>query len=222
MIYVFIFLALFFSLSLSTGGWLQSLIAFDRPPSLDTRRRITVATGPLYSSTKFIGNNFSSDTTLFPSMANRNMQQTGMPSSGSPQPAKHRADSPAVEQPTPNKDSPAPQPQQPQQQQSPPAAEHTEDAGNGGKEGPTEMTLDITSFRKPGEKTFTQRCRLFVGSLPLDIPEEEFTSMFAKYGKVNEVFINRERGFGFIRLVSSYIQLVLYLYLINLQFLPLI
>ncbi|KAG7241081.1 hypothetical protein INR49_026112 [Caranx melampygus] len=55
-------------------------------------------------------------------------------------------------------------------------------------------------FVQPGEKTFTQRCRLFVGSLPVDIPEEEFTSMFAKYGKVNEVFINRERGFGFIRL----------------------
>lgn len=63
------------------------------------------------------------------------------------------------------------------------------------------MTLDITSFRKPGEKTFTQRSRLFVGNLPVDISEEEFKNMFAKYGNVNEIFINRDRGFGFIRLV---------------------
>uniref|UniRef100_A0A3B4WLB2 Paraspeckle component 1 n=1 Tax=Seriola lalandi dorsalis TaxID=1841481 RepID=A0A3B4WLB2_SERLL len=128
-------------------------------------------------------------------MANRNMQQTNMQSSNSPQPAKRGADSPAVEQPPSNKGSPAP----PQQQQSP-AAEQAEEDGEGSGEGPAEMTLDITSFRKPGEKTFTQRCRLFVGSLPTDIPEEEFTNMFAKYGKVNEVFINRDRGFGFVRL----------------------
>lgn len=65
------------------------------------------------------------------------------------------------------------------------------------------MTLDLTNFRKPGEKTFTQRSRLFVGNLPVDIPEEEFKGMFSKYGDVNEVFINRERGFGFIRLVNN-------------------
>lgn len=65
------------------------------------------------------------------------------------------------------------------------------------------MTLNFTSFRKPGEKTFTQRSRLFVGNLPVDIPEEEFKNMFAKYGDVNEVFLNRERGFGFLRLVCA-------------------
>ncbi|XP_028820922.1 paraspeckle component 1-like isoform X2 [Denticeps clupeoides] len=63
-----------------------------------------------------------------------------------------------------------------------------------------EMTLDLKSFRKPGEKTFTQRCRLFVGNLPTDITEEDFKRLFAKYGEANEVFINRDRGFGFIRL----------------------
>ena len=130
-------------------------------------------------------------------MANRNMQQANMQSSNSPQPPKHGTDSPAPEQSPTNKDSPAPQ-----QQQSP-AAEQAEGAGEASEEGRSEMTLDITSFRKPGEKTFTQRSRLFVGNLPVDIPEEEFKHMFAKYGNVGEVFINRERGFGFVRLVSS-------------------
>ncbi|XP_067349905.1 paraspeckle component 1 isoform X3 [Channa argus] len=128
-------------------------------------------------------------------MANRNMQQANMQSSNSPQPAKLRTDSPFTEHTPANKDSPAPPPPQPS-----PAPEQADSAAEGSGEGPEEMTLDITSFRKPGEKTFTQRCRLFVGSLPVDITEEEFKNMFAKYGKSNEVFINRDRGFGFIRL----------------------
>nr|XP_046237931.1 paraspeckle component 1 isoform X2 [Scatophagus argus] len=129
-------------------------------------------------------------------MANRNMQQAATQSNDSPRPAKHDTDSPVPEQTETNKDNQAP----PQQQQQSPAAEETEGAGEASQECPAEMTLDITSFRKPGEKTFTQRSRLFVGNLPLDIPEEEFKNMFAKYGSINEVFINRDRGFGFIRL----------------------
>lgn len=134
-------------------------------------------------------------------MSNRNMQQASMQSNNSPQPAKRGTDSPTTEQTAVNKDSPAP----PQQHST--AAEGAEGAegpGEGSGEGPAEMTLDITSFRKPGEKTFTQRSRLFVGNLPVDIPEEEFKNMFTKYGKINEVFINRDRGFGFIRLVCSH------------------
>ncbi|XP_026157263.1 paraspeckle component 1 isoform X5 [Mastacembelus armatus] len=127
-------------------------------------------------------------------MASRNIP-ANMQSSNSPQSAKRRTESPAAEQTPLNKDSPAP----PQQQQSP-AVQQADDAGEGSGESSTEMTLDITSFRKPGEKTFTQRSRLFVGSLPVDITEEKFVNMFAKYGKTNEVFINRERGFGFVRL----------------------
>ncbi len=130
-------------------------------------------------------------------MANRSMQQPSMQSSNSPQPARRGVDSPAPEQTPANKDSQAPLPHQS------PAAEQAQGAGEANEEGPAEMTFDITSFRKPGEKTFTQRSRLFVGNLPVDIPEEEFKNMFAKYGNVNEVFINRDRGFGFIRLVCT-------------------
>ncbi|XP_059820225.1 paraspeckle component 1-like isoform X2 [Hypanus sabinus] len=61
------------------------------------------------------------------------------------------------------------------------------------------LTVDIKNFRRPGEKTYTQRCRLFVGNLPTDIKEEDFKKLFWKYGDPSEVFINRDRGFGFIR-----------------------
>lgn len=56
-------------------------------------------------------------------------------------------------------------------------------------------------LRKPGEKTYTQRCRLFIGNLPNDITEDEFRKLFAKYGEPSEIFINQGKGFGFIRLV---------------------
>ncbi|XP_077154475.1 paraspeckle component 1 isoform X1 [Ranitomeya variabilis] len=64
------------------------------------------------------------------------------------------------------------------------------------------VTIDIKSFLKPGEKSYTQRCRLFVGNLPTDITEEDFKKLFEKFGEPSEVFINRDRGFGFIRLES--------------------
>ncbi|KAM3925811.1 non-POU domain-containing octamer-binding protein-like [Leptodactylus fuscus] len=62
------------------------------------------------------------------------------------------------------------------------------------------LTIDLKSFRKPGEKTFTQRSRLFVGNLPQDVTEEELRKMFEKYGKAGEIFIHNDKGFGFIRL----------------------
>lgn len=65
------------------------------------------------------------------------------------------------------------------------------------------FTIDIKSFLKPGEKTYTQRCRLFVGNLPTDITEDDFKRLFERYGEPSEVFINRDRGFGFIRLVRG-------------------
>ncbi|XP_058493321.1 non-POU domain-containing octamer-binding protein [Solea solea] len=67
------------------------------------------------------------------------------------------------------------------------------------------LTLDMDSFRKPGEKTFTQRSRLFVGNLPTGVSEEEIEKLFAKYGKASEIFVNKERGFGFIRLETRII-----------------
>ncbi|KAG8448280.1 hypothetical protein GDO86_015394 [Hymenochirus boettgeri] len=62
------------------------------------------------------------------------------------------------------------------------------------------ITIDLKNFRKPGEKTFTQRSRLFVGNLPSDVTEEELRGLFEKYGKAGEIFIHKDKGFGFIRL----------------------
>ncbi|XP_056626177.1 paraspeckle component 1 isoform X4 [Triplophysa dalaica] len=63
-----------------------------------------------------------------------------------------------------------------------------------------EDAIELKINRKPDEKFFNQRCRLFVGNLPKDITEEDFKKLFLKYSEANEVFINRDRGFGFIRL----------------------
>ncbi|XP_030076030.1 splicing factor, proline- and glutamine-rich isoform X2 [Microcaecilia unicolor] len=71
------------------------------------------------------------------------------------------------------------------------------------EEKPSEgVKAKLSLLRKPGEKTYTQRCRLFVGNLPADITDDEFKSLFAKYGEPGEVFINKGKGFGFIKLES--------------------
>ncbi|KAM3867883.1 non-POU domain-containing octamer-binding protein [Diretmus argenteus] len=67
------------------------------------------------------------------------------------------------------------------------------------------LTLDLQSFRKPGEKSYTQRSRLFVGNLPTGVSEADVEKLFSKYGKPSEIFINKDRGFGFIRLETRII-----------------
>ncbi|KAJ8003871.1 hypothetical protein DPEC_G00152900, partial [Dallia pectoralis] len=137
------------------------------------------------------------------SMANRNLKQVNIQNNApSPKPqqqqqqqqlnTKRHTDSPSMER-GPKKDGQA-APSQP-----PPASSPAVE-GEGGSGESLEMTLDMKSFRRPGEKTFTQRCRLFIGNLPTDLTEDDFKKLFSKYGEANEVFINRDRGFGFIRL----------------------
>ncbi|XP_061615195.1 splicing factor, proline- and glutamine-rich isoform X2 [Phyllopteryx taeniolatus] len=65
-----------------------------------------------------------------------------------------------------------------------------------------EFKASLSMLLKPGEKTYTQRCRLFIGNLPSDMTEEHFRKIFSKYGEPSEVFINKGKGFGFIRLES--------------------
>ncbi|MBN3305895.1 SFPQ protein, partial [Amia calva] len=69
-------------------------------------------------------------------------------------------------------------------------------------EQPQELKATLSLLRRPGEKTYTQRCRLFIGNLPGDISDDEFKRLFAKYGEPSEIFINKNKGFGFIRLES--------------------
>ena len=48
--------------------------------------------------------------------------------------------------------------------------------------------------------------RIYVGNLPADLTEKEFTDMFAEYGRVrsadlaHDLFSGRCRGFGFIEM----------------------
>uniref|UniRef100_A0A2K6SBA0 RRM domain-containing protein n=1 Tax=Saimiri boliviensis boliviensis TaxID=39432 RepID=A0A2K6SBA0_SAIBB len=86
--------------------------------------------------------------------------------------------------------------QKQQQQPPPPTTANGHQAGSQ-NEG---LTIGLKNFRKPGEKTFTQRSRLFVGNLPPDITEEEMRKLFESYGKADEVFIHKDKGFGFILL----------------------
>ncbi|XP_060640542.2 splicing factor, proline- and glutamine-rich isoform X1 [Anolis sagrei] len=90
------------------------------------------------------------------------------------------------------------QQQQQQQQPSMPQQQQQQDKVSDA-EG---FKANLALLRRPGEKTYTQRCRLFVGNLPADITEDEFKRLFAKYGEPGEVFINKGKGFGFIKLES--------------------
>ena len=51
-------------------------------------------------------------------------------------------------------------------------------------------------------KKFSGRCRLFVGNVPPETREQEFESWFKPYGECSEIFLNAQRGFGFIRMVG--------------------
>ncbi|KAJ8276491.1 hypothetical protein COCON_G00082430 [Conger conger] len=94
---------------------------------------------------------------------------------------------------------PPPRHQDPQGRQN----KGTEASSNGQhSETDSSLTIDLQSFRKPGEKAYTQRSRLFVGNLPSGVTEEEVEKLFSKYGKSSEIFIHKDRGFGFIRLES--------------------
>ncbi|XP_036404211.1 non-POU domain-containing octamer-binding protein-like isoform X1 [Megalops cyprinoides] len=95
----------------------------------------------------------------------------------------------------------------PPRQQGPPAHQKRGEDSNGqhaeSSKQPnanSSVTIDLQAFRKPGEKTYTQRSRLFVGNLPTGVTEEEVEKLFSKYGQPSEIFINKDRGFGFIRL----------------------
>ncbi|KAM9340322.1 splicing factor, proline- and glutamine-rich isoform 1-T1 [Symphorus nematophorus] len=95
---------------------------------------------------------------------------------------------------------PPPKPTQEREEMGKGGANNAGDESDGGHS--KEFRATLSMLLKPGEKTYTQRCRLFIGNLPNDITEEDFKKLFAKYGEPSEVFINKSKGFGFIRLES--------------------
>lgn len=64
-------------------------------------------------------------------------------------------------------------------------------------------TTNLVSKEGVSAKKFTGRCRLFVGNLPPTISDEEFRKMFEQFGEIAEVFLNAQKGFGFVKLVSK-------------------
>ncbi|XP_057306302.1 non-POU domain-containing octamer-binding protein-like [Hydractinia symbiolongicarpus] len=56
------------------------------------------------------------------------------------------------------------------------------------------------SLIKQGEKKFSGRCRLFVANMNNGTTEEDLRELFGEYGEIGEVYVNKEKGFGFIRL----------------------
>jgi hypothetical protein len=59
------------------------------------------------------------------------------------------------------------------------------------------------------EKRFNIRARLFIGSLPNDVDEEWLRELFKPHSDVSEVFLHKEKGFGFVRCVS---RLLIYVF----------
>lgn len=53
---------------------------------------------------------------------------------------------------------------------------------------------------REGEKKFSGRCRLFIANMNNNTTEEELRELFEEFGETGEVFVNKEKGFGFIRL----------------------
>lgn len=56
--------------------------------------------------------------------------------------------------------------------------------------------LDLT------EQKFSGRNRLYIGNLTNDVTEEELLETFSQFGETSELFVNKEKNFAFIRIVS--------------------
>ncbi|XP_054270753.1 hrp65 protein-like isoform X2 [Macrosteles quadrilineatus] len=50
------------------------------------------------------------------------------------------------------------------------------------------------------EKKFAGRARLYIGNVTNDITDDDLNGLFASYGETNELFVNREKNFAFIRM----------------------
>lgn len=55
-------------------------------------------------------------------------------------------------------------------------------------------------FPESTERKFSGRSRLYIGNLPNDITDEEINNLFKQFGETRELFVNKEKNFGFIRM----------------------
>lgn len=57
------------------------------------------------------------------------------------------------------------------------------------------------------EVKFSGRSRLYVGHLTDDVTEQELQNLFSPFGETSGIFINTEKNFAFVRLVSFFLFL---------------
>lgn len=65
--------------------------------------------------------------------------------------------------------------------------------------------LDLPPLEQT-ESKFSGRSRLYIGNLTNDVSEEEITQLFSAYGETAELFVNKEKNFGFIKMVSEFMD----------------
>jgi hypothetical protein len=53
------------------------------------------------------------------------------------------------------------------------------------------------------EKKFSGRTRLYVGNIGNDVDENDLRGLFSPYGETSEYFLNKEKNFAFVRVVST-------------------
>lgn len=63
--------------------------------------------------------------------------------------------------------------------------------------------LDLAPIEQP-EIKFNGRSRLYIGNLTNDVTEEEIVNMFNQFGESSELFLNKEKNFGFIKMVKLF------------------
>lgn len=131
--------------------------------------------------------------------------RTMTPQSKTPQQDK-KEEVPQVSETNPSKDTPIAKPD--------PASEdpYAATSNNGSKSTPDTaagaskdaandvLVCGLPPGARHGEKKFNGRCRLFVGNLERGTEEAELRQLFNPFGETGEVFVNKDKGFGFIRL----------------------
>ncbi|CAF2717752.1 unnamed protein product [Rotaria sp. Silwood2] len=75
--------------------------------------------------------------------------------------------------------------------------------GSGGQKRPYPgQQTNISTSQKTSQGG---RSRLFIGNIPSDLTQEEFQTLFSKYGELIEYYVNPSRGFGFVKLSSRHL-----------------
>lgn len=60
-------------------------------------------------------------------------------------------------------------------------------------------TFELPSVQM-SEKKFNGRNRLYIGNIGSEVADDDITELFKPYGETAEVFLNKEKNFGFIKL----------------------